>query len=75
MNLKSYLGPIALTFFTFGVGFYLLLGPSPSDVQTASEGSDLDSDVMKYFSFVAEQQAKQGAQSIDSQPSKKAGQI
>ena len=76
MNLKSYMAPIALAFFTLAVGFYLLLGPSPSiDESTPEISSPLDADVLKNFSIKAEQYAKESAGDVVSQPSKKAGHI
>jgi hypothetical protein len=76
MNLKGYVAPIALAFFTLAVGFYLLLGPSPSiDESTPEISSTLDADVLKYFSFKAEQYAKEGAKDAVSQPSQKAGHL
>jgi hypothetical protein len=75
MNLKSYIAPITLAFFTLAVGLYLLLVPSPSIKKPTPEISVLDADVLQYFSIKAEQYAKESAEGAVPQPSKKAGQI
>ena len=75
MNLKSYIAPTALAFFTLAAGIYLLVGSGPSNNKPAQESSALDPEVMQYFSVKAEQYAKENAEGASSQPSKKAGNI
>ncbi|QKM64344.1 hypothetical protein DCO17_03280 [Polynucleobacter tropicus] len=75
MNLKSYIAPIALAVFTAIIGFYLLLGSSPANTRSHSEGGALDAEVLRYFSAKADQYAKEDAEANSGKSAKKAGQI
>ena len=75
MNLRSYIAPIVLTVVTLILGFYLLLRSTPVINSVDPESAALDADVMQYFSVIADQYSKEGAETRSAQSNKMTEQI
>lgn len=75
-QLKSWLAPLALAFFSAVLGFYLLLGPTPRDHSVETESTQLDAELLQYLTIQAENYAKENAEnSTGTQTIKKADPI
>lgn len=61
-QLKSWLGPLGLALLSALFGFYLLLGPAPRNHFVDAESSSLDAELLQYFTILAENYAKEGAE-------------
>ena len=67
MNLRSYIAPIVLTVVTLILGFYLLLRSTPVINSVDPGSASIDADILKYFSVIADQYSKEGAETRSAQ--------